>query len=462
MQPYDLVVVGGGPAGEKAAAAAAYWGKRVALVERAPTPGGAMVGGVVSSKTMREAALYLTSFKRRDLYDVGLEMDPEVVIDRLRRRTDRVVAMVTQNAVANLERHGVEVVAGEAALGPDRCVVVRPPDGGPPRTLPASVIVITTGSRPFHPPGVPFDDPDVLDSDAAALLDRPLRSLVVIGGGAVGCEFASIFMALGADVTLVDSGARLLPFMDAEIAEALTATFRAGGMRIVPEGGHATACRTADGLRVDLTHGESLWPEKAIFATGRVGNTESLGLEAAGVATDDHGRIIVDERYRTTVEGIYAAGDVIGPPALGSVSIEQARIAVRWAFDLPLSRSIDTAPPFGVYSVPEAAMVGLTEEAATARGIAYAVGRARFATNTRAAISGATEGMVKLVFDARSLVLLGVHVLGDAATELVHLGQAVLHVGGTIEHFIDATYNLPTMSEAYKYAAYDGLGTVGR
>ena len=458
---YDLVVIGGGPAGEKAAAAAAYWGKRVAVVERSPQPGGAMVGGAVSSKTMREAALYLTGFQRRETYEVSIDLTPEIATDHLRRRTDEVVAMMRESAIGNLRRHGVEVVSGDGRLGTDRSVIVEDPDGGSPRTLTATVIVIATGSRPFHPPGVPFDDGDVLDSDAAALLDRPLDSLVVVGGGAVGCEFASIYTALGADVTLVDSGPRLLPFMDSEIAQHLAATFRRSGMRIVQDAGHATATRTASGLHVTLGNGEMLAPEKVIFATGRLGNTEGLGLEVAGVAIDERGRIIVDEHYGTTAAGIYAAGDVIGPPALASVSMEQARIAVCWAFDLPLKRLADSLPPFGVYSVPEVAMVGLTEEAAAARDLDYGVGRSHFAANTRAAISGATDGMVKLVFERDSLRLLGVHVLGDAATELVHLGQAVIHFGGTIEFFIHTVFNVPTMHEAYKYAAYDGLAQVG-
>jgi len=458
---YDLVVLGGGPAGEKAAAQAAYWGKRVALVDQAPQLGGAMSGGVVSSKTMREAALYLTGFRRRDVYDVSLDLTPEVATDHLRRRTDAVVQMMVDRATENMRRHGVDRVHGRAALGPGRSVVVHAP-GEEATTLTAEVIIITTGSRPFHPPGIPFDDPDVLDSDAAALLDHPLRSLVVVGGGAVGCEFASIFTALGADVVLVDSGTRLLPFMDAEISEELTSVFRGMGMRVVQGAGRARASRAAAGLQVELATGETLHPEKVIFAAGRAGNTEGLELEAAAVATDERGRIVVDEHFRTTAEGIYAAGDVIGPPALGSVSMEQARVAACWAFDIPLKRAVDSLPPFGVYSVPEVAMVGLTEEAAAAQGIAHAAGRARFNANTRASISGATEGMVKLVFARDDATVLGVHVLGEGATELVHLGQALIHFGGTIDYFIDTTFNVPTMSEAFKYAAYDGLRQIGR
>jgi NAD(P) transhydrogenase len=459
---YDLVVLGAGPAGEKAAAQAAYWGKRVAVVDRQRQPGGTMVGGAVSSKTMREAALYLTGFRRRDVYEVGLDLAPETAVERLRHRTDDVVRLMTESAAANLRRHGVDVIHGTATLGPDLTVIIRAADGGESRVVRAAVIIITTGSRPFLPPGTPIDDPDILDSDGAALLDHPLRSLVVVGGGAVGCEFASIFTALGAEVVLVDSGPRLLPFMDGEISDLLAATFRAMGMRVLQGTGRANAARTNANLQVELADGEILRPEKVIFAAGRAGNTDGLGLAEAGVATDERGRIVVDEHFRTTTGGIYAAGDVIGPPALGSVSMEQARVAACWAFDIPFKRTVDSLPPFGVYSIPEVAMVGLTEEEAQAKGIAYGVGRARFDQNTRAAIAGATEGMIKFVFGRDDLRLLGVHIVGETATELIHQGQAVIHFGGKIDYFIHSTFNVPTVSEAYKYAAYDGLRQVGR
>ena len=456
---YDLVVVGGGPAGEKAAAQAAYLGKRVAIVERLPRLGGTMVGGAVSSKTMREAALYLTGFKRRDIYDAGVDLTPQAAVARLRSRTDQVEGQMSGSAAENMRRHGVDVIHGDARLGPDRTVLVRGASSEE-RVLSTEVIVLATGSRPLHPAEVPFDDPDVLDSDAAARLDEPSKHLVVIGGGAVGCEFASIFMALGSEVVLVDSGPRLLPFMDGEISALLAETFRADGMRVVHDAGHPVVARGSEGLEVRLGGGEVLRPEKVVFAAGRCGNTEGLGLAEAGVETDERGRVVVDDHYRTTVPGIYAAGDVLGPPALGSVSMEQARVAVCWAFDIPFKRTVDPLPPFGVYSIPEAAMLGMTEEAAIAEGIPHGVGRARFAGNTRAAIAGARDGLVKLVFARDDLRILGVHILGDAATELIHQGQAVMHFKGTLDYFIHSAFNVPTLSEAYKYAAYDGLGSI--
>ena len=457
---YDLVVIGGGPAGEKAAAQAAYWGKRVAIVERLPHFGGTMVGGAVSSKTMREAALYLTGFKRRDLYDVGLDLTPQAAVTRLRARTNQVERQMANTAADNMRRHGVDVIRGDAHLSSDRSVVVD--DGATATVLRADVIVLTTGSRPHHTPDVPFDDPDVLDSDAAARLDRPSRSLVVIGGGAVGCEFASIFMALGAEVVLIDSGPRLLPFMDGEISALLAATFRAQGMTVVQDAGHPKVARVDGVLQVELATGETLHPEKVVFAAGRAGNTQGLGLADAGVDTDERGRIVVDDQFRTSAPGIYAAGDVIGPPALASVSMEQARVAVCRAFDIPLKRTVDALAPFGVYSIPEAAMVGTTEEAAIAEGIPYGVGRARFDTNTRATIAGTVEGMIKLVFHRADVRILGVHILGDAATELIHQGQTAMHFDATLDYFIQATFNVPSLSESYKYAAYDGLRAVGR
>jgi NAD(P) transhydrogenase len=454
---FDMVVIGSGPAGEKAAAQAAYFGKRVAIVERAPSPGGAVVRNAeIPSKTLRETALYVTGFRRREVYGLGLTLDPEAAVAQLRTRTSQVIETMTDAVRRNLERHAIEFVHGNARLGSDRTVHVTL-DSGHERVLQSNVVLIATGSRPFRPPSIPFDDPDVLDSETVLDIDRPFTSLVVVGGGAVGCEYASIFTALGVEVTLVDSGERILSFLDAEISQLLSQIFSGMGMRLVLGGGRAAVGRDDHGLICALEDGEEIRTDKVLFASGRVGNTEGLGLEEAGIEMDARNRIVVDETFRTTAESIYAAGDVIGPPALASVSMEQGRVAACYALGIPFKDTVDPMPPFGVYSVPEAAMVGLTEEDAAAQGIDYEVGRGWFAGNTRATIAGAEDGLVKLIFRRDDRKLLGVHVLGDHATELVHQGQAVLHYGGAIDYFIHSTFNVPTESEAYKYAAYDGL-----
>jgi NAD(P) transhydrogenase len=455
---FDLLVVGAGPAGEKAAAQAAYFGRRVAVVDRAADPGGTMVAGAVSTKTMREAALYLTGFTRHQLYGVGMDLRPEVVIDKLRAREADVTALMTDAVWENLRRHGITYVHGSARLGPDRTLVVTPGDGGPARALSGDAIILATGSRPYRPPGIPFDDSDVLDSDSARVLDRPLRDLVVVGGGAVACEYASIFLALGAQVTLVDRGGRLLPFLDAQLSEILTDTFHSLGMRVLSSTGVVGVRRgEAGGLVVETSSGEHVQAEKVIFAAGRTGNTDDLGLKEAGVAADERGRILVDDHYETSVPGVFAAGDVIGPPALASVSMEQGRVAACFAMDISFKQTVDPLTPSGVYTIPECAMVGLTEEAAQEAGIDYAVGVAWFKDNSRAAIAGATDGALKVLVGRSDRRVLGVHVIGEGATELVHHGQAVIHFGGTIDYFIHSTFDVPTVSDTYKYAAYDCL-----
>jgi NAD(P) transhydrogenase len=433
----------------------------VAVVEQSPAPGGAMAASAITTKAMREAALYLTGFQRRHLYDAAIDLEPQAVIDRLRARAQDVAATMSAAVAQNLERHGVALVAGHARLGPARTVVVT--DGtGAERVLTGDVVLLATGSRPFHPPGISFDDPDVLDSETARGLDRPMRSLVVVGGGAVACEYASIFLALGAEVTLVDRGRRLLAFLDGECSALMADTFRSSGMTVLAETSVRSVERDGSGLVVRFGDDRVLRPEKAIFAAGRVGNTDDLGLDEAGVALDDRGRIRVDDRYETTAAGVYAAGDVIGPPALASSSMEQGRVATCYALDIPFKQTVDPLVPFGVYAVPECAMVGLTEEQARERGIRYAVGRAHFADNSRAAIAGTTDGLVKLVVDRDSRRVLGVHIVGESATELIHHGQAVLHFDGTVDYFIHATFDVPTMSDAYKYAAYDCLQDLSR
>lgn len=456
MNSYDYIVIGGGPAGEKAAAMAAYFDKKVAIVDDGERPGGTVVShGGIPTKTLREAALYLSGFHRREIYGIGVDIAPEVMLDLLRSRADDVTELVAAGVAANIERHDIDLLAGRGRIvGPNQVSVTT--DEGT-ETYEAGKVLIATGSRPFRPPTVPFDDPAVDDSNSILALESIPGSLVVIGGGPVGVEYASITTALGVQVTLVDAGSRLIPFADAEISEALRSALESDGARFIFESPGTEIMRGDGGLEVHLPSGEILRPDKVLFAAGRAGNTEDLGLDTVGVETDDRNHIIVDGHFQTSVPWIYAAGDVVGPPALASVSAEQGRIATSHAFDLGVIEELDQLPVYGVYSIPEVGMVGLTEAAAIDKGIDTAVGRFGFDRNARSRISGWGFGMVKLVVDKADHKLLGVHIVGDEAAELIHIGQAAIHAGDKVERFIHSTFNTPTRSEAYKYAAYDAL-----
>ncbi|MBI5158198.1 MAG: Si-specific NAD(P)(+) transhydrogenase [Acidimicrobiia bacterium] len=456
MTDFDFIVIGSGPAGEKAAAQAAYFGKKVAIVERDERLGGAPVNrGGIPAKTLRETALYMTGFGRSDLYGVEVAFGSEVTLDRLRTRAAAESERAGETVRQNLDRHGIALLRGSGRLEADHTVAVTAADGTVTRHR-GEVVLIATGSHPFHPPGIPFDDPDVEDSDSILILDRIPRSIVVVGGGPVGCEYASIFAALGAQVTLVDMADRLLPFLDAEISRTLADCFADSGIRVVLGSPPAGIRRGAKGLEVTVAD-EVQHPDRVLFVAGRTGNTDGIGLAEAGVQLDDRGRIQVDAEYRTTVPWVFAAGDVIGPPALASVSAEQGRVAACHAFHIPFKESVDQLPPFGIYSIPEVGGVGLTEEQAAATGIDYSVGTYEFADNPRSRIAGTTYGMIKLVLRRDDRRLLGVHIVGEEAAELIHIGQAVIHAGETTDRFIDTTFNIPTRSEAYKYAAYDAL-----
>src|SRR5262245_11506789 len=459
---FDLVVIGSGPAGEKGAAQAAYFNKTVAIVEQAPTPGGVAVSSAgVPTKTLRETALYVSSFRHREVYGLGLRLDPRTALEHLMTRKSELVTLMTRAVERNIARHNIEMIEGRARLGPDRTVCVSLSDGKE-RTLAAKVILLATGSHPVLPAGVPFDDPDVHDPINILQLDRIPGSLVVIGGGAVGCEYASIFAALGVKVTLVDPNPRLLRYFDAEVSQLQAEVFNGMGMRLML-GSPLTGVRRVEGkLEVNLVNGKALSTEKVLLSTGRAGNTEGLRLAEAGVAVNENGDIAVNDRFETTAPGIYAAGDVIGPPRLASTSMEQARVAVCHAFGIQFKDRVDALAPHVVYSIPEVAMVGMTEEQAKAAGVEYEIGRGLFSANTKAKILGLSEGMVKLVFRRADRVLLGVHILGEAASELIHQGQLVLHERGLIDRFIHMTFTVPSLSEAYKYAAYDGLMRLDR
>lgn len=453
---YDLVVIGSGPAGEKGATQAAYYGHRVAVVERRAAAGGSAIAvSGVPVKALRDAALYLSGWSRREVYGVGLELSRDEVMGALRTHVSGVVGEMTGAVGANLDRHGVDLLHGTAVLRPDRTVEITAADGSV-RALRASTVLLATGSRPHHPADMPFDDPDVHDSESILGIASLPRRLVVVGGGPVGTEYASIFSAVGVEVTLVDPGGRILPSIDGEVASALAGVMTASGARLLLDHRVTSVRRDGDELVVQAGD-EEIVCDAVLHALGRTGNVEGLGLEDVGVEVGPRGRVVVDADFRTTVPWIYAAGDITGPPGLASVAMEQARAAMCRAFSIPFKEVVEQFVPTGIYTLPEVASVGLTEEAASAQGYDVGTGRTWFVGNARARIAGATDGMLKLVFRRDDRTLLGAHIVGEEATELIHVAQAVLHRGGAIDEFIDTTFNFPTRADAYKYAAYDGL-----
>jgi len=454
---YDLVVIGSGPAGEKGATQAAYFGKKVALVERSPVLGGAAANaGTISSKTLRETALYLSGFRQRGLYGVEMTLDHRVTVKDLLFR-ERVVKDHERNRVSwNLDRHGIDVVHGAARFLDAHRVAVQAQEGE--RVLETERVLIATGSSPVRPACFPFGHPRVHDSDELVNLDAIPQRMAVVGGGVIGCEYACTFQALGVQVSLVEGREQLLTFLDAEISEALTQRLKEMGIRLLmPDS--VVQCDAGEGpIRVQLKSGQSLEVDQVLVASGRRGNTATLGLEAVGLKATERGHLEVNGHFQTPVPTIYAAGDVIGFPALASTSMEQARIAVVHAFDLKYKTALAPILPYGIYTIPEVSMAGATERQLQETGVPYVAGRTSFGLNARGQIVGDERGMLKLLFDREHMKLLGVHVIGEQATELVHIGLTGLLQGATADLFIQTCFNYPTLSETYKYAAYDALG----
>lgn len=458
---YDLIVIGSGPAGEKGAAQAAYFGKRVALVEREPVLGGACVNtGTVPSKTLRESALHLSGFSMRAFGDaVGLTIKDNITVADFMRRKQIVVEREWQRIEANLRRHLVDRYSGNARfLSPNRLEITNALGT---QVIDGSVILIATGSSPYRPSNVPFDDEFICDSDSILGIDEIPKTLAVVGAGVIGCEYASIFAALGVEVHLIDGRTSLLPQIDREIIRILIADMQQR-LGVVMHLGCDVAeiDRCEHEVALTLKDGREIVCDTVLYAAGRSSNTADLNLEAAGVKTGNRGLVIVDDNYRTNVESIYAAGDVIGFPALASTSMEQARVAMVHAFDLKYKTRVAPLLPYAIYTIPELATVGLTEDDCRKKGITPATGRASYRNNARGQIIGDTKGMIKLVFDRDSLAILGVHIVGENASELLHTGMMAMQFGGTINAFIDCVFNFPTLGEAYKYAAYDGLGSL--
>ncbi len=463
-RPYDLIVIGSGPAGEKGAVQAAYFGHRVLVVEKAVEPGGAAVHtGTLPSKTLRETALYLSGFRARDLYGVSVTLDdPHAAVPRLIARKDDIARQESLRIRSNLARHNVELAQGDARfVGPSE-IEIQAPDGTK-RRASARFFLIATGSVPRNPPDVPISEPDVYDSDEILALDHLPNRMVVLGAGVIGCEYACMFAALGVKVVLVEARTQFLPFLDFEIGKRLEAAMTNLGIEIRKGHRWGAIHRAATGnLLCDLADGSVLECEKLLFAAGRVGNTATLGLEATGITADDRGALAVDGHFRTSVPHIYAAGDVIGFPALASVSMEQARVAVCHAFGIDYKVEVGSVLPYGIYTIPEVSCVGETEESCKKLGIDYVAGRALYKDNARGMISGDLEGMTKIIVHTKTRRVIGTHVIGERASELVHIGQSVMHLGGTVDTFIEMVFNYPTLSESFKYAAYSALGELAK
>ena len=448
---FDLVVLGGGPAGEKGAAQAAYFGKRVAIVERAPEPGGAAVHtGTLPSKTLRETALFLSGYRQRELYGLTVTLKADLAVPKLLSRKDTVRELEVERINANLKRHKVELIRGDARVTDPHTIVASD------RTITSEVILVATGSAPFQPPNIPFGK-QVADSDTILELDVLPKRMVVIGGGVIGSEYATMFAAMHVKVTLLEGRDRLLPFLDAEMGDRLQGAMKSLGVDI-KLGASVEKVTLDDDVNVFLKSGEMIECDKLLVASGRSGNTKGIGLEALGVGIDKRGYVQVDENFRTKVDSIYAAGDVIGFPALASTSMDQARVAVCHAFGFTYKKQVSHLLPYGVYTIPEVSCVGFSEEQAKEKKLDYVVGRALYVDNARGKIVGDKEGVIKLLFDRESRKLLGAHCIGDKASELVHIGQAVIALGGTVDTLIDMVFNYPTLAEMFKYAAYDALG----
>ncbi|MBW8769503.1 MAG: Si-specific NAD(P)(+) transhydrogenase [Gemmatimonadetes bacterium] len=460
---FDLVVIGAGPAGEKGAAQAAYFGKRVCIVERAPKPGGAMVNtGTVPSRTLRETATYFSGFRQRGVYGVDLRVKPGITIGDFMQRERNVIETAWELIDHNLQRHHITTIQGTARFVDAHTLEVTR-YGTTPRRLTADVFLVATGARPEPPVGYALDGEVVVDSDSLLTLQRIPPSMIVVGGGVIGCEYACTFAALGSRVTVINERGRLISHLDREVSDALRRAMTARLNVTVYGNAEIRSVEVTDRrAAVTLRDGTIIAADLVLVATGRIGNTKSLGLEALGVRTDARAFVQVDANHRTAVPSIYAAGDVVGFPALASAGMEQARVAVCHAFDLRYKRAVSSVLPYTVWTIPELATVGESEESLLARGVPFEIGRASFRDTARGQILGDVDGFVKLLFDPETQRVLGVTVVGEGACELIHVGMSVIALEGTLDFFIQAAFGFPSLGETYKYAAYDGLQQLQR
>ena len=461
MPAYDLIVIGSGPAGQRAGIQAAKSGKRVALVEKQEVVGGVSTNtGTIPSKTMREAVLHLSGYYYQGLYGINYRVKEKITMADLSFRVMHVIKTEVDVIQAHLARNGIDLLHGTARFVDPHHVRVQNARGQ--TDLEAEAVVIATGTKPAISPKVPLNNRNIVNSDQVLQMSEIPKTLIVVGGGVIGVEYTCMFATLGVRVILIEKRPRLLEFADAEMVEALSYRLRDSRVTMRLNEEVVSVEETADGgVVANLESQKRISGDALLYAVGRQGNVEDLDLAAAGLQADARGRIAVDGEYRTAQPHIFAVGDVIGFPSLASVSMEQGRLAAGYAF----GRGEQSNPanyPYGIYTIPEISFIGKTEEQLTDEDVPYEVGLAYYREIARGAIRGDTTGRLKLIFHRETKALLGVHVIGEGATEILHIGQAVMVLNGTIEYFVNTVFNYPTLAECYKAAAFNGLNKLAR
>ncbi|SDG89938.1 NAD(P) transhydrogenase [Lentzea fradiae] len=457
---YDLIVIGSGPGGQKAAIAGAKLGKRVAVIDKQEMIGGVCANtGTIPSKTLREAVMYLTGMSQRELYGASYRVKQDITINDLMARTQHVIGREVQVVRAQLHRNGIDLLNGFGRFVDPHTVSVEGTHRGDRTTITGEYVVIATGTTPARPSEVDFDEERILDSDEVFALTEIPSSLVVVGAGVIGIEYASMFAALGTRVTVVEQRERMLDFCDPEIVESLKFHLRDLAVTFRFDEKVVDVSVSNSGTITTLASGKRIPAAAVMYSAGRQGCTEHLDLGAAGLEADRRGRLTVDEHYRTPVEHIYAVGDVIGFPALAATSMDQGRLAAYHAFGEPV-HELTALQPIGIYTIPEISYCGATEAELTSSAVPYEVGISRYRELARGQIVGDAYGMLKLLVSTVDRKILGVHVFGTGATDLVHIGQAVMGCGGTVDYLVDTVFNYPTLSEAYKVAALDATNKI--
>jgi NAD(P) transhydrogenase len=461
MQTFDMIVIGSGPAGQRAAIQAAKSGKHVALVEQSVCVGGVCINtGTIPSKTMREAVLHLSGYNYQNIYGVNYRVKEKISMADLAFRVQHVIRTEIDVTVAQLSRNNIETLSGVGSFVDPHTVRVQGLQNS--NDYQAGAVVIAVGTKPACSTKVPINGRNILNSDQILSMTDIPKTLIVVGGGVIGVEYTCMFATLGVRVILVEKRPRLLEFADAEIIEALSYHLRDHRVTLRLNEEVSTVEETPEGgVVANLESKKKLSGDALLYAVGRQGNVDELNLAAAGIEADSRGRIVVDAEYRTKQPHIFAVGDVIGFPSLASVSMEQGRIAAAHAFNKPVHTN-PAAYPYGIYTIPEISFIGKTEEQLTDEDVPYEVGVAYYREIARGQIRGDTTGRLKIIFHRETKELLGVHIIGEGATELLHIGQAVLILKGTVDYFVDTVFNYPTLAECYKAAAFNGLNKLAR